>query len=116
MVVPTAPRKPCPVPGCPETVPARGRYCPTHASRHERTRGTRTQRGYGREHEAERAKWGPIIATGTVHCVRCGELIEPGAKWHPDHTDDRTGYLGPAHARCNLRAAGRAVRYRGNDR
>lgn len=94
----------------------RVRYCPQHAAKHERGRGTRQARGYGTAHEAERAKWEPIIAISTVHCVRCGRPIVPGTPWSPDHTDDRTGYLGPAHVRCNLRAAGRAVRNRGNDR
>jgi hypothetical protein len=31
--------------------------------------------------------------------------IVPGTRWHLDHRDDKLGYLGPAHAMCNLRAA-----------
>ena len=114
--MPRAPRRPCPVPGCPDTIGVRDRYCPEHASRYERTRGTRQQRGYGREHDAERAKWAPIVATGTARCVRCGTPIAPDARWSPDHTDDRAGYQGPAHERCNLSAGGRAVKHRGNAR
>jgi hypothetical protein len=114
--MPRAPRRPCPVPGCPDTIGVGERYCTEHASRHERVRGTRQQRGYGREHDRERERWAPIVASGTARCVRCGETIVPGTPWSPDHTDDRSGYLGPAHRLCNLRAAGRAVRWRGNAR
>jgi hypothetical protein len=38
-------------------------------------------------------------------CTRCGRQIEPGQLWDLDHTDDRSGYLGPAHRSCN-RSAG----------
>jgi len=38
-------------------------------------------------------------------CPHCAELIQPGQPWHLDHRDDRSGYLGPSHATCNLRAA-----------
>lgn len=114
--MPRAPRRPCPVPGCPGTIAVGQRYCTEHASRHERVRGTRQQRGYGTEHERERERWKPIVATGTAKCIRCGELIAPNAKWSPDHLDDRSGYGGPSHRLCNLKAGGRNVRYRGNNR
>lgn len=97
-------------------VGGRARACPAHAAAHERRRGTRTARGYGAEHDAERRKWQPFIDAGGVLCVRCGREIVPGTRWSPDHTDDRTAYLGPAHEACNLRAAGRSVKHRGNDR
>jgi hypothetical protein len=38
---------------------------------------------------------------------RCGVAIDPSERWHLDHADDRSGYLGPSHARCKLEAAGR---------
>ncbi len=41
-------------------------------------------------------------------CVRCGLPILAGQAWDLDHRDDRRGYLGPAHARCN-RSAGAAL-------
>ena len=92
----------------------RRRYCDEHAAEYERTRGTRQERGYGAAHDAERRKWAPLVATGTVRCVRCGKFIAPDAQWSPDHSDDRARYLGPAHRRCNLIAGGRAVKHRGN--
>jgi hypothetical protein len=33
-----------------------------------------------------------------------------GQKLHLDHNDDRTGWLGFSHAKCNLRAAARKAR------
>jgi hypothetical protein len=36
-------------------------------------------------------------------------LILLGQQWHLDHNDDRTGYRGPAHARCNTSAGGKAA-------
>ena len=41
-------------------------------------------------------------------CARCGTRILPEADWHLDHAEDRTQYLGPSHAQCNLSAAGTA--------
>jgi hypothetical protein len=62
------------------------------------------ERGYGLEHQRERRAWEPKVQRGEVACSRCGRLIVPGEPWHLDHTDDRAGYLGPAHRDCNLRA------------
>lgn len=58
-------------------------------------------------HQAARANAKLDVDRGTVNCCRCGRLIVPGSAWHMDHTDDRSGYLGPAHASCNVRAAAR---------
>jgi hypothetical protein len=45
----------------------------------------------------------PLVA-GLAVCVRCREPIEAGSAWALDHRDDRNGYLGPAHHRCNAQA------------
>lgn len=99
--------KVCAVPDCPVLTPAR--RCPTHEAEAERKRGTRQQRGYGAAHDAERRAWAPRVLNGDVLCARCRLVIEPGQRWHLDHTDDRAGYLGPSHADCNNAAGGRAA-------
>lgn len=75
-----------------------------------RTRGTTAQRGYAAEHQRRRAAWAPLVDLGQVpcHAVTClmpNRLIPAGARWDLGHTDDRTGWTGPEHMRCN-RAAG----------
>lgn len=102
--------KVCSVPGCPILHKMRGHRCPKHAAAHERERGTRQQRGYGAGHQRLRVEWEPRVATGTVPCARCGELIAAGERWDLGHDDhDRTKYRGPEHAdRCNRAAAGRS--------
>jgi hypothetical protein len=68
---------------------------------------SRHLRGYTSAHVTRRRQLAPLVATGKVACCRCGELIQPVDAWHLDHRDDRRGYLGAAHATCNLRAAGK---------
>jgi hypothetical protein len=68
-------------------------------------RPTASARGYGHRHQRRRAQLAPLVAAGMTNCARCGQRIQPGEKWHLDHRDDRAGYLGPAHAICNLQAA-----------
>lgn len=72
-----------------------------------RTKQSTTSRGYGTRHQAERKHWTPLVEAGVLDCVRCGYSILPGSRWHLDHADDGVSYLGPAHARCNLKAAAR---------
>ena len=67
---------------------------------------SRHLRGYGSTHDARRRQVKPLVDSGNAVCSRCGNPISPREQWHLDHTDDRQGYLGVAHAYCNLRAAG----------
>ena len=60
---------------------------------------------YGPAHKAMRARLAPVVATGTVPCARCQELIGPEDRWELDHRDDGRGWLGPSHSSCN-RSAG----------
>jgi hypothetical protein len=61
-------------------------------------------------HKTLRRRLAPVVATGTVKCARCDELIEPGEDWQLDHRDDgRGGWLGPTHTRCNARAGWEAM-------
>jgi hypothetical protein len=76
---------------------------------------TQQMRGYGREHQARRAAVAPFVNAGMAVCSRCFKSILPGEPWDLDHTADRTGVLGPAHASCN-RSAGARARNRGPSR
>lgn len=79
--------------------------------------GSTTARGYGRQdsgldHKAERQRLAPHVDAGHAFCaericVMPTRWIPPGTPWDLAHNEDRTGYLGPAHQRCNRAAAGR---------
>jgi hypothetical protein len=100
VTMPLAPRTACANRTCPNLRP-----CPDHARAAERARGTRQQRGYGRDHEKLREHWKPKVEAGLTRCARCRQPILLGQDWALDHEDDRSGYLGPSHAACNIRAA-----------
>lgn len=61
--------------------------------------------GYGGQHQAIRRALLPT-AVGQI-CCRCGRPITAGQAVDLDHTDDRAGYRGLAHSRCNRSAGGR---------
>lgn len=69
--------------------------------------GSTAARGYGAEHKRTRQAAAVIVARGEATCSRCQRPIIPGTLWDLDHTADRTGYLGPAHRRCNRSAGGK---------
>lgn len=96
----------CNVPGCP--TPTQSDRCTAHRVQRERTRGTRQQRGYDREHDELRAQWQPLVAQGTILCWRCRTLIGPDQPWDLGHDDsDRSKYRGPEHQHCNRATRGR---------
>lgn len=95
-------RRVCTEPGCP-TLTDTGR-CDQHKRQADRARGSRQERGYDAAHERERKRWARLLP---LPCARCGRLIQRTDKWHLDHTDDRSGYLGPSCAACNVSAAHR---------
>lgn len=98
--------KVCAEPGCPELQPES--RCHTHTRARDTARGTRQQRGYGPEHDAERARWAPIVEAGLASCWRCGKRLIPGEPWDTGHDDhDRTKYRGPECLPCNRATAGR---------
>jgi hypothetical protein len=74
--------------------------------------GNTTDRGYGWDHQQLREQWRPEVEAGRVDCaaVVClmpSRRIRPGQEWQLGHTDDRSGYHGPEHRRCNESAGGR---------
>lgn len=94
---------------CPTLVPVNAYkgMCDPCRRAWDKARGSRTDRGYGPEHIAERASIQADMDNGKQFtCARCHEPIKPGQPWVPDHNDNRTGYLGPSHELCNNRAAG----------
>jgi hypothetical protein len=68
---------------------------------------TKAKRKLSNRHRQERRRLAPRVNRGTVRCVFCGELIEPGEPWDLDHKPDLKGWTGPAHRHCN-RSAGAA--------
>jgi hypothetical protein len=71
--------------------------------------GKTKARGYGARHKQHRKAWARLVATGSEKCRRCGNLIGKDEPFDLDHTDDRTGYLGPSHQRCNRNTAQRGL-------
>jgi hypothetical protein len=81
------------------------RYCSPECRAERRRSGehaSSSARGYGTEHQRERRRWARVVAQGIACCCLCGHPILPGTPWHLDHTPDRSGYRGVAHAVCNL--------------
>ena len=75
--------------------------------------GSTTARGYGATHQAERAKWIPIVKAGGVVCARhgpkcIGKPIMADQAWDLGHNDDRTAWTGPECIPCNRGAGGQA--------
>ena len=103
-LMPRQPLKVCAEPSCPELTPTT--RCVQHAREADKARGTKTERGYGKQHTKLRARWKRIVEAGQANCSRCGRRIHPGTEWALDHADDRMSYLGASHKLCNDRAGG----------
>lgn len=93
--------------GCPVLTKGKSR-CDQHERAKDKARGTRQERGYDAAHDATRARWAPLVATGHVRCWRCREYIASDAPFDLGHDDkDRTKYRGPEHVACNRATASR---------
>ena len=66
--------------------------------------GATTRGGWGYLHQQRRRELDRLVRAGAVKCARCGQRIQKHEQWALDHTDDRNGYLGASHARCNAQA------------
>jgi hypothetical protein len=98
--------KVCIEPGCAQL--QHETRCAAHRRGREQARGSRQDRGYDAEHDAERRRWAPLVATGAVKCWRCRLHIAADAPWDLGHDDaDRSRHRGPEHVRCNRSTAGR---------
>ena len=102
------PMRRCAWTNCPQLVPVGQRYCKAHMTAYEHQRGSATRRGYGKAHQAERARWQQLMSQGSRPiCKRCGQAVKPDQSWDLGHSDDRTHWTGPEHSHCN-RSAGQA--------
>jgi hypothetical protein len=71
-----------------------------------------SERGYGPSHKRQRALLKPLVDSGRamcaeVICLERSRRIEPGTPWDLAHTEDRSGWRGPAHRGCNANEASR---------
>lgn len=71
--------------------------------------GKTTESGYGWQHQQIRRALLAMLEPGTP-CCRCGLPMYTTQSLDLDHNDDRTGYNGFAHSRCNRSAGGRKGR------
>lgn len=68
-----------------------------------RPKASATARGYGKEHQAERARrLAELERNGVGVCCIGGEPIYPGQRLHLDHDPTRSGYRGLACAKHNV--------------
>lgn len=99
---------PCNAPDCPTPCPPGVPKCPQHTRETDRARGTKAQRGYGKEYQARRRALVPVVQAGLAACWRCRRPIRPDEAWHLGHDDnDRAIIRGVECITCNLSAAGR---------
>jgi hypothetical protein len=51
---------------------------------------------YGHQHQTDRRRWTPQVATGTTRCWRCAQPIQPNQHWDLGHRTGRPSH--PEHA------------------
>ena len=69
-------------------------------------RARTVSRGYGADHRAMRELLVARYVPGVTLCSLCGmPMSGPSSKLHLDHAEDRLGWTGLCHARCNARRA-----------
>jgi hypothetical protein len=78
-----------------------GRRWLCDACRGVQHRGSTTQRGYGSSHQRARKFYLSQLVDGETECHWCGNTMYRSQPLDLDHTDDRKGYRGLAHAWCN---------------
>lgn len=106
--------KTCATPGCGKIRAAQGSWCTTCVAAYEQARGSRQQRGYGREHEVRRRQLLDALrvrqARGLVTlCPRCGLPMTTSQALHAGHSvsllADPTAKADQLeHASCNIAA------------
>ena len=96
----------CRIHGCPRISDAS--LCPPHRAEYEKRRGSPKQRDYGANHQAERERL-KRAGIQNFNCARCGRRFHQLEPFDLGHTDDRNGWSGPEHQRCNRQAAGKAA-------
>lgn len=102
---------PCPYCGRNPTPATIDLHAAKRCPRPDRSKANSYRRGYGPTHQKLRKFWSLQVASGTVACARCGDLIARGQRWDLGHDDDdRSKYVGPEHATCNRRAGGQRNR------
>lgn len=62
---------------------------------------------YGGLHQRTRRALKPTVDSGNAYCAEIiclhpSRWINPATPWHLAHDRTTGGYLGPAHARCNM--------------
>ena len=79
--------------------------CPACTRAKDRKRGTTSARGYGYQHQQRKAQ-DEAVTLETDPCPKCGQPLGP-PPWDQGHTQDRAGWQGPTHIRCNRATAKR---------
>lgn len=83
--------------------------CQPVVDRQRNARPNTTARGYGSQHQAERASRAAVFVPGQP-CARCGQPIASMDDADLGHADGQQGYRGLEHSWCNRGASRRGKR------